>query len=68
MFLNQSFTDPTQALKLNRYYNSIDDARLLFRFGEAYNPKLIISGDVDLLVVPYAVNREVLLQSPYLPR
>ena len=29
---------------------------------------MIISGDNDLMIVPYAVNREVLLESPYLPR
>jgi hypothetical protein len=59
---------PAEALRLNRYYNDVEDAKLLFRFGGDYNPKLVISGDNDLLLVPYAINRQVLLESSYAPR
>lgn len=51
------------ALKLNRYYTQVDDARLLFKFGSKKNPKLMISGDNDLFVTAYAVNREILLNT-----
>jgi hypothetical protein len=46
----------------------VDDAKLLFRFGGDYNPKLIIAGDNDLQIHPYAINRQVLLESNYPPR
>ncbi len=45
------------ARKLNRYYTHVDYARLLFKFGSKKNPKLMISGDNDLFVTAYAVNR-----------
>ncbi len=51
------------ALKLNRYYNEIDDAKLIFRFGEWDNPKLLISGDNDLALTAYGINRQVLIES-----
>ena len=60
-FFNETFVSPYDALKLNRYYTEVDDAKLLFRFGGDYNPKLIIAGDNDLQIHPYAINRQVLL-------
>jgi hypothetical protein len=58
-------------LKLNRYYNDIDDARLVLRFGGFYNPKMLIVGDEEIMMAPYAINRQALLDSvtpPRLPR
>lgn len=63
MFFNESFVKANEALKLNRYYTQIDDARLLFRFGSWENPKLLISGDEEFVLTAYGINREVLLQS-----
>lgn len=63
MFFNESFVKASEALKLNRYYTQIDDARLLFRFGSWDNPKLLISGDEEFILTAYGINREVLLQS-----
>lgn len=67
-FLNETFEKPEEALKLNRYYNTIDDARLMFRFGGDYNPKLIIAGDNDLIMVPYAINRQAVIDSKSPPK
>lgn len=51
------------ALYLNRYYTQIDDVRLIFKFGEDSNPKLFISGEYDVLLTAYGINRQVLIDS-----
>lgn len=33
LYYNQHFNKTEDALKLNRYYTEIDDAKLIFRFG-----------------------------------
>jgi hypothetical protein len=48
---------------LNRYYTEIDDAKLIFRFGNWENPKLLIAGDNDLLLTAFAINRKILVES-----
>lgn len=63
MLFNESFVKAKDALKLNRYYTQVDDARFLFRFGSWESPKLLISGDEDFILTAYGINREVLLQS-----
>lgn len=60
-YYNDSFVFSKDALRLNRYYTQIDDARLLFKFGGAENPKLFISGDQDLYLTAYGINRKVLI-------
>ena len=60
-FLDENFVLSKDALKLNRYYTQLDDARLAFRFGEWDNPKLLVAGDNDLMLTAYGVNRQVLL-------
>ena len=55
--------NPSEALKLNRYYTQIGDANHLFRFGGWDNPKLLISGGDQLFVTPYGINRQVLLEA-----
>ena len=60
-FFNESFSLASEALKLNRYYNQIDDAKLLYKFGGNFNPKLLISGDDDMLLTAYGINRQILI-------
>lgn len=62
-YFNQEFVLVKDALRLNRYYTQIDDARMTFMFGEEGNPKLFIGGENDLLLTAYAINRQVLLDS-----
>lgn len=40
----------------------------MFRFGGDRNPKLIIAGDNELIMVPYAINRQALLDSKAPPK
>ena len=43
----------------------------MVRIGGDYNPKLIIVGDNEFIMAPYAVNRQALLESSskkHLPR
>lgn len=63
LYYNQSFSKVDEALKLNRYYTEIDDAKLIFRFGNWENPKLLIAGDNDLLLTAFAINRKILVES-----
>jgi hypothetical protein len=62
-YFDQYFVLAADALRLNRYYTQIDDARLIFRFGIWENPKLLISGDNDLFITAYGINRQVLIES-----
>jgi hypothetical protein len=62
-YFNEAFVLSKDALKLNRYYTEINDANLIFKFGTWENPKLMISGDQDLLLTAYGINRQVLLDS-----
>jgi hypothetical protein len=66
-FFNETFLLASEALKLNRYYNQIDSAKLIFKFGGSYNPKLIISGDEDMLLTAFGINRQVLIEAPSPP-
>lgn len=36
---------------------------MISRFGNPFNPKLLISGDYDLLLTAYGINRQVLIES-----
>jgi len=57
MYFNESFVKANEALKLNRYYTQVDDARFLFKFGSWENPKLLISGDNEFILTAYGINR-----------
>lgn len=61
LFYNQTFSEPKEVLRLNRYYTQIDDANLVTMFGDWSNPKLFISGDEQIMIASYGVNRQVLL-------
>ena len=67
MYINTSFVKVNEALRLNRYYTDLNDARYVFKFGKWNNPKLIITGDDDVMITPYATNRQVIIDSDYLP-
>ena len=67
MYINTSFVKVSEALRLNRYYTDLNDARYVFKFGKWNNPKLIITGDDDVMITPYATNRQVIIDSGYLP-
>ena len=67
MYFNSSFVKVSDALRLNRYYTELDDARYVFRFGQWNNPRLVIAGDDDLLMTPYAINRQVIIDADELP-
>jgi hypothetical protein len=59
--VNEKFSNPGEALFLNRYYTEVDDAKSLLLFGAEYSYKLLIVGDEDLQIVPFAVNRQALI-------
>jgi hypothetical protein len=63
-FFNETSLLASEALKLNRYYNQIDSVKLIFKFGRSYNPKLMISGDEDMLLTAFGINRQVLIEAP----
>ena len=63
-YINSNWKKADEVLYLNRYFTQIDDASQLFVFGESNNPKILIIGSEEILLHPYAVNRQVLLDLP----
>lgn len=62
IYYNEKYQTPSEALTLNRYYTEVDDVKNVFVIGEDRDdPFLLISGDEDLMLTSYAINRQVLL-------